>query len=379
MDLCRRHSNALAVEFPSPRTDGNWVLTPLGRVGRIPLDETRSLVLEPKTPIANLFRMLEYAYNVSGLEFLDGAASSGSIEDVYEKLAHVLSKRIIDRARKGLYRSYVSRSEDLSVVRERLDVQRIMRKPWRVSPHCHYHELTTDVEENQLLAWTLFVLMRARLDREDVRRSVRRAHRTLQGSVSQIPFDASDCIGRSYTRLTDDYRPLHAICRFFLEFSGPSVYQGDKEMIPFLVDMGQLFEAFVGEWMSRNLPEGFRLVSSERYQAGIDRSFILDLVLYDIDTAGSQRARYVIDTKYKAIDASSNSDVYQAVTYALAKGCTEAVLVYPTPLRHPLDIEVGGIRVRSATFDLRGDLEDAGSALLRELGLVVEKVAQRDV
>lgn len=247
------------------------------------------------------------------------------------------------------------------------------------SPHCHYHELTPDVEENQLLAWTLFVLMRARLDREDVRRSVRRAHRTLQGSVSQIPFDASDCIGRSYTRLTDDYRPLHAICRFFLEFSGPSVYQGDKETIPFLVDMGQLFEAFVGEWMCRNLPEGFRLVSSERYQAGIDRSFILDLVLYDIDTAGSQRARYVIDTKYKAIDASSNSDVYQAVTYALAKGCTEAVLVYPTPLRHPLDIEVGGIRVRSATFDLRGDLEDAGSALLRELGLVVEKVAQRDV
>ena len=76
-------------------------------------------------------------------------------------------------------------------------------------------------------------------------------------------------------------------------------------------------------------------------------------------------ALLVLDTKYKAPDRPGNDDISQVVTYANIKDCQEAVLIYPTPLN--LDVMIGKIRVRSLTFSLDGDLEQAGSRFLDDL------------
>jgi 5-methylcytosine-specific restriction enzyme subunit McrC len=55
------------------------------------------------------------------------------------------------------------------------------------------------------------------------------------------------------------------------------------------------------------------------------------------------------------------------VAYAEAKGCQEAILIYPTYLAEPLNIKVGNIRVRSLTFSLARDLEQAGYDFLQDL------------
>lgn len=49
----------------------------------------------------------------------------------------------------------------------------------------------------------------------------------------------------------------------------------------------------------------------------------------------------------------------------------EALLVYPAQLKASLDAPGNGIRIRSATFDLQQDLEQAGQEFLAELGLAV--------
>jgi hypothetical protein len=69
----------------------------------------------------------------------------------------------------------------------------------------------------------------------------------------------------------------------------------------------------------------------------------------------------VVDTKYKVPDSPSTADVSQVVAYAEAKGCQEAVLVYPIPLKKPLrDTRIGKIRVRTLAFRLDGDLDTNG-------------------
>ena len=50
---------------------------------------------------------------------------------------------------------------------------------------------------------------------------------------------------RLYHRLNQDYQPMHGLCRFFLEHSGPTHQDGDSAMIPFVVHMPALFEKFV--------------------------------------------------------------------------------------------------------------------------------------
>ena len=91
--------------------------------------------------------------------------------------------------------------------------------------------------------------------------------------------------------------------------------------------------------------------------------FQIDLVLYD----EQGRAISVLDTKYKAPSSPSADDVAQVVAYAEAKGCRDAVLLYPIPLSSPIDLLVGDVRVRSLHFPLDGDLDAGGTRLLEEL------------
>jgi 5-methylcytosine-specific restriction enzyme subunit McrC len=72
----------------------------------------------------------------------------------------------------------------------------------------------------------------------------------------------------------------------------------------------------------------------------------------------------VLDTKYKPVDRPAIEDLEQIVAYAQAKGCQEAVFVYPIALPVPFNERVGDIRVRSLAFALGGDLEESGREFL---------------
>ena len=140
------------MEFPSPKTAGAWRLTSQGWVGYIPLSPDLGIALRPKVGLSNLFRMLEYAYRLESFRFLDDMFESSSLTEFYERLARVLARRVLDRARKGLYRAYLGREERLPYVRGRLDARRLAQSPWRTDLPCAYQERTADVEDNQILA-----------------------------------------------------------------------------------------------------------------------------------------------------------------------------------------------------------------------------------
>ena len=364
--LWRNYSSQVAVDFPSPKTEGQWQLTSQGWVGYIPLTPELGLALQPKVELDNLFRMLEYAYRLKSFRFLEGLVECQSLQEFYERLANVLARRVLDRGRRGFYRAYLSETERLLYVRGRLDVRQAIQTPWDVKLECHYEEHTADIEENQILAWTLSRIARSGMCTERVLPAVRRAYRALRGLVSIQPYGPRDCVGRLYNRLNDDYHPLHALCRFFLEHSGPSHEVGDRTVLPFLVNMAGLYELFVAEWLKAHLPHNLLLEVQEQVDIGEGEvlTFTIDLVLYDAETG---EARCVLDTKYKAKEKVDPRDVAQVVAYAEMKGCSEAVLVYPAPLSSPLDELVGNIRVQSMTFSLKGDLEEAGQSFLRRL------------
>ena len=175
-------------------------------------------------------------------------------------------------------------------------------------------------------------------------------------------------MGRSYHRLNSDYMMLHALCRFFLENTGPDLQKGDTAMMPFIVDMSRLFELFVAEWLQARLPQEYRLLTQEQVRVGEDHtiSFNIDLVIYE---AASGRVLYVLDTKYKKDRVPSKADFNQILTYAVAKDCAQAVLVYPTTEIYDFDKTLGEIRVVNSSFALEGDLEAAGQDFLRQLRL----------
>ena len=365
--LWRRYRAHVDVEPPSFKTENRWILTSRGWVGHIPLTADLHLRLLPKVTLSNLFRMLEVAYQVD-IRIGDGLTSCDSLEELFQRLANVLARRVLDRACRGFYRTYRPVQDNLPYVRGRLAVEQMIRDPVKILLSCRYEEHTTDVEENQLLAWTLFRIARTALCTGHTLRAVRRAYRSLLGVAELVPFSPQACTGRVYNRLNDDYHPMHALCRFFLEYSGPTHSSGDRTMLPFLIDMNRLFELFVAEWLKRHLPPSLRVVAQDtvelRGRQATDLSFRIDLVISEAETG---HVRCVLDTKYKAAPSPKAEDVSQVVAYAVAKGCTEAVLVYPVGLSAPLDARVGGVRVRSVPFLLDGDIDESGVSFLRQL------------
>ena len=214
-------------------------------MGYIPLTPELHIGIRPKVPVENIFRMLEYAYNVP-FEQDRRVGEVPGIEDYFERLASVLAKRVLDRGRRGFNRAYIPQSDRLPYLRGQLDVLQLMCRPWDTDLHCYYEGHAGDLVENQILAWTLHTIIRSGICSEKtLPKTVRHTYRTIQGLVNLTPFNARACVGRLYNRLNDDYEPLHALCRFFLEHSGPHFESGERTMIPFLIDMA-LFSS--GSW-----------------------------------------------------------------------------------------------------------------------------------
>ena len=360
--LWRRYHAQVEIEPPSFRTGNQWRLTAQGWAGFIPLTRTIGLVLQPKVALTALFAMIEVAYDLQSLHFLPGLIHVTSVPEIYTRLARLLAQRILARSQRSLYRAYLPTQERTPYIRGRIHTATLAHALPAATVSCSYHQLTTDIEDNRILTWTLNTLLRSALCTGETLNVVQRAYRLLAAQTSLTPIAASQCRGRTYTRLNQDYAPLHALCAFFLDQSGPGHTVGDQTMIPFLVDMARLYEQFVAAWIRRRLAPTHRVATQVHTPVSGDLHFTIDLVI----SAGRQR--WVIDTKYKVPTSGPDSaDVAQVLAYAQMQGAQQAVLVYPAPIAQPLDVTVGGVRLRTLTFALDGDLDVAGENLVTAL------------
>ncbi len=362
--LWRDYRHLIEIEPPSFKTGGCWRLTNLGWAGYLPLTPGLGLALQPKVALHTLLRMVEYAYDLQAFHLFDGWFHAERVPEFYEVLALLLAQRILRRCHQGLYRTYRAQEATLPYVRGQLQLATVLQRPARIDLPCRFQEHTADVADNQILLWTLQQIARSTLCTPRSAPVVRQAVRALQGSVSAQPFTPWECRQRAYTRLNQDYAPLHGLCAFFLEHCGPSHRPGDLPAIPFVVAMARLYERFVAAWLKAHVGEGWRIQAQESHAVSSDQRFAIDLVLY---AAGSSVARGVMDTKYKAAARADMADVAQVVAYAQAKGATEALLIYPQPLVTPLDAMIGDIHVRTLAFGVDGDLDQAGQTFLAQI------------
>lgn len=370
--IYRQYPTQFALDWPSPTTDSKYRLVSKGWVGVFPLRGSVLLNVQPKVPVRNLFAMWEYAYKLDLLRDREALQSSDELPAFFNTLAMVLAKRTMLRARRGLARDYVTRSERLGTVRGRLDVQQMVRDPIGGALPCEYDEHTADVDDNIIVAYTLSRLRRHPALREAVRLEVGRAFHALPSEISMRRVTASDCVARVYSRLNADYGQLHALCRFFLSHTGPLHAVGDASMLPFSVNTADLFEQFVAAWLRVHLPSDFELGVQEYFSVDGPGAapFYIDLVIRDRAT---RAVRCVLDTKYKSHTIPRSEDLHQAVSYAEAQACRHAILVYPSLQSREAEYRINTKSVHTVVFDLDGDLNVTGA---RMLGVILKVISR---
>ncbi len=362
-----QHAHGKKISLEHNLWDRSYTLRSNGYIGYIPVNDNCTIRIRPKVDINNVFRMLEYAYKLKSFEILEGLANVDSCEDFFERFVNVLARRILERNRKGLYSDYLEKWDSLPHLRGRTRILQttVSMLKGSMAPTCEFEEHTPDLAENQILLWTLYQLRQFQIKREDVKRVVRKAYRELVSKVSLNCIQPSDCINRFYNRLNEEYRPLHGLCRFFLEHIGPGIEPGSYDFLPFVIHMPSLFESFVAEWLRENVPTEYKVRKQHTATLDVEGKFQfrIDLVINDAVTG---KTVCVLDTKYKDSPKPEESDICQVHTYAARMDTRKAYLIYPTVTTR-LETAIDDITVRSIVFDISQDPDKAGLVFLHEL------------
>ncbi|CAH2213362.1 McrC family protein [Tepidibacter aestuarii] len=369
--IWKEYSKQINLEFPSRITDNKWRLTCLGWVGYIRINRDLDIILKPKILIKNLFLMWEYAYRLKSFHILDGLIECESILDFYNQLAKVLVKKVVQRGKIGYYKTYEKREDILTYVSGKIDVDYLIRNPIRSNIKCEFYEDTTDNEENQIILWTIYTILKSNLLKEDLKDTIRSVYRSMSNFISLKRVSHYKCSNRRYTSLNHDYKTIHSLCRLFLENIGPTYKIGTTNMLPFIVNMGRIFELFIAEWLKINLPKQLELKYQEKVYVGEKNEMIfhVDLVIYDRKTG---KAKCVIDTKYKNTKKPKREDIYQITTYAVSKGCKKAILVYPSELCSVNSLYINDIKIHSLIFNIGENIENSGKEFLEDLLNILE-------
>jgi 5-methylcytosine-specific restriction enzyme subunit McrC len=230
--LRKEYDKQIKVSLEDNKNGDYWKFTAQGWVGYIPISSDFAIRINPKVPIKNLLGMLEYAYNLKSFCFLDDLVDCNTIEAFYNRIAERLASDILARCRQGIYQTYINKKNKLAYIRGRLDIKKSLQKPWDIKFNCRYQQHISDIEDNQILLWTLHYISRSESCTEKVRSLIIKAYHTLEKLVTLRPFAGKDCIRRTYNRLNQDYEQLHLLCRFFLDNCMPSYESGNYKIFP---------------------------------------------------------------------------------------------------------------------------------------------------
>ena len=167
--------------------------------------------------IRNIYYMLSYAFttlNQGGYENVE----TEEFENLHNLFAAILAKGIGRQLKQGLYREYLSRKEDLAVVRGKIDMpgsiqHRLARK--RVLT-CEYDELSENNLLNQILKTTVIILLQhAKVDAEhknDLKKEM-----LFFSNVDTVDPTTIRWSAIRFQRNNNTYRMLISLCQLILE------------------------------------------------------------------------------------------------------------------------------------------------------------------
>ncbi|MEE4383503.1 MAG: hypothetical protein V2J02_16005 [Pseudomonadales bacterium] len=265
------------------------------------------------------------------------AVASGQLLEI---MVQAFLAELTALVRGGLLRRYRRESEDLRVVRGRIDLARQARA-YALRPDviaCRYELLTADNPWNRALHTAL------RACRPWVRSVAgRRSWATLAAAFEGI---AAPSVSEALRlppedRTTDRYRAALRWARWILTCHTPSLRAGDEAAPAMLFDANALFEEAVATTIRRGLaarrsPLELRTQVPDRPLATSEATGRTVVGLRpDLVIERGGRASLVADTKWKVLDVVNGelrpreSDVHQVLAYAVTYRCEEVMLLYP--------------------------------------------------
>jgi len=285
----------------------------------------------------NLARMISV---VLDLELYDDDSTKVDkhSDSILEILIRLFCEKLWQCVRRGMVRSYETRSENLTMLRGSLSVVDQLRhnlaRPDRLA--CTFDEFSENNPLNQALKAALRILSKVAKTQ------------TNQRNIAELVFcfqEVDDLAPRAINwamagtnRLSLRYKPVLALARLFIESKSPDIISGSEDGFALLFDMNQLFESYVGAVAKRLFAKDGLVVSLQGPKRHLGRLACGNPVFElkpDIVASNAGKIAFIIDTKWKRLKEQSyregvtSTDVYQMYAYSTQYAAPDVLLLYP--------------------------------------------------
>jgi 5-methylcytosine-specific restriction enzyme subunit McrC len=362
--------NTSGLAKASPMGMGLYRIEPVGKVGSV-RTATVQLEVRPKDRLglSRLLFLLSYAGEQG---FREHSVEAVEHPDLWSALAESLAQLADKALGRGVLQGYLTVEESLRTVKGRIRISdQISRRPGMMVPlEVSYDEFTEDIAENRILRAALERMGQVPGVRPDVlsrlaaaQREARRRHSaSVRGAPAAVAGQPDE----------PQVPPVLRLSEVILRNASAEAGEGKQQTASFVVDMGQVFEEFVGTALRSAMsahPGEMRLQYGALLNEAVRDSDRLTVRPDAVHFLGG-RPVVVYDSKYQAASdagASLSADHYQLLAYCTALRVPTAWLVYAGSgemklrrilntdidiVEYPLDLSLPPSEILAAVADL---------------------------
>lgn len=280
--------------------------------------------------IKNIYYMLSYAFQTLKLSQYDSLNLEESDDlDMHNLFAAILSKGVGFQLKQGLYREYLQRQEDLTVVRGKINmegtIKNLLARKQVLS--CEYEELSVNNLLNQILKTTVMLLLKyADVDskyKDDLKKKMLFFSEVDTLDPKEIKWSTI-----RFQRNNQNYRMLISICQLIIEGMLLTTDKGEYRLASFIDEqrMCRLYEKFILEYYRRHYT-GLSVEASQIPWAIDDGNRTMLPVMQSDITIQLDNVVLIIDAKFYSHTTQQKYDkptllsnnLYQIFTYVKNK------------------------------------------------------------
>lgn len=340
--------------------------------------------------IRNVYYMLAYAFQVLRQTNYQKIETE-PFENVQDLFASIIEIGVSQQLKRGLYKEYILKNEELKVLRGKLDLTNTIKLRTRnnkIAVACEHDDLSINNTFNQIIKTTLQNLIKEKSVKRETRLKLRNLLRYFDG-VDEIKLSSIKWAQLHFQRNNKSYEMLLNICYFAYTESLLSHEQGPRKVMAFSDDnMAKVYEKFILEYYRHHHPNLSPNPNAIKWN--LDTDFANQVIVYlpkmqsDITLRRDGRT-LIIDAKYyskniqQQYDSNSliSGNLYQIFTYVKNEdkansGKVSGMLLYAktnSDVMPVANFSTGGNRISVKTLNLDSDF----SEIKRQLDTIVDE------
>lgn len=340
--------------------------------------------------IRNVYYMLAYAFQVLKQTNYQKIETE-PFENVQDLFASIIEIGISQQLKRGLYKEYILKNEELNVLRGKLDLANTIKLRTRnnkIAVACEHDDLSINNTFNQIIKTTLQNLIKDKSVKRETRLKLRNLLRYFDG-VDEIKLSSIKWAQLHFQRNNKSYEMLLNICYFAYTEQLLSHEHGPRKVMAFSDDnMAKVYEKFILEYYRHHHPN--LLPNPDAIKWNLDTDFANQVIVYlpkmqsDITLRRDGRI-LIIDAKYYSKNMQQQFDkntlisnnLYQIFTYVKNEdkansGKVSGMLLYAKTNSDVIPVanfSTGGNRISVKTLNLDSDF----SEIKRQLDTIVDE------